>query len=148
MTSASPNTQLDRIDAYWQASNYLCAGMLYLRDNALLRRPLHADHIKRRILGHWGTCPGQSFTLTHLNRLIVEHDLNLMYVCGPGHGIDRYSLARDVLKRVPRLRTCSAAHMQSLLALQAQALAQARAEGIDSDDIVNWQWPAAGTLHH
>lgn len=86
MTSASPNTQLDRIHAYWQASNYLCAGMLYLRDNALLRRPLHADHIKRRILGHWGTCPGQSFALTHLNRLIVEHDLNVMYVCGPGHG--------------------------------------------------------------
>lgn len=86
MISIPSKAELERIHAYWQASNYLCVGMLYLRDNALLRRPLEPEHIKRRILGHWGTCPGQSFTLTHLNRLIVEHDLNLMYVCGPGHG--------------------------------------------------------------
>ncbi|MGE4434979.1 phosphoketolase family protein [Achromobacter sp.] len=86
MTSVPSSAEVDRLHAYWQASNYLCAGMLYLRDNPLLRRPLAPDQIKRRILGHWGTCPGQTFTLTHLNRLIREHDLDLMYVCGPGHG--------------------------------------------------------------
>lgn len=86
MTSVPSSAEVDRLHAYWQASNYLCAGMLYLRNNALLRRPLEPAHIKRRILGHWGTCPGQTFTLTHLNRLIREHELDLMYVCGPGHG--------------------------------------------------------------
>ncbi|CAB3894125.1 phosphoketolase [Achromobacter piechaudii] len=86
MNALPLNAQPDRLHAYWQASNYLCAGMLYLRDNPLLRTPLQAQHIKRRLLGHWGTCPGQTFVLTHLNRLIVQHDLNMMYVCGPGHG--------------------------------------------------------------
>ena len=86
MISVPSNNEVDRLHAYWRASNYLCAGMLYLRDNVLLRRPLEPAHIKPRILGHWGTCPGLSFTLTHLNRLIREHDLDLMFVCGPGHG--------------------------------------------------------------
>nr|WP_313658278.1 phosphoketolase family protein [Achromobacter ruhlandii] len=86
MTSLPSHAEVQRLHAYWQASNYLCAGMLYLRANALLRQPLAPAHIKRRIRGHWGTCPGQTFTLTHLNRLIREHDLDLMYVCGPGHG--------------------------------------------------------------
>ena len=75
MISVPSNNEVDRLHAYWRASNYLCAGMLYLRDNVLLRRPLEPAHIKPRILGHWGTCPGLSFTLTHLNRLIREHDL-------------------------------------------------------------------------
>ena len=86
MTSLLPHDELDRMHAYWRASNYLCAAMLYLRENALLGKPLEPAHIKRRILGHWGTCPGQTFALTHLNRVIVQHDLNVLYVCGPGHG--------------------------------------------------------------
>ena len=73
-------------DAYWRACNYLCAGMLYLRDNPLLREPLKPEHIKNRLLGHWGSDPGQTFTWVHLNRLIKKYDLDLIYISGPGHG--------------------------------------------------------------
>jgi xylulose-5-phosphate/fructose-6-phosphate phosphoketolase len=75
-----------KVDAYWRAANYLSAGMIYLRANPLLREPLQADQIKRRLLGHWGTDPGQSFVWAHLNRVVKKFDLNMMYVAGPGHG--------------------------------------------------------------
>ena len=75
-----------KIDAYWRACNYLCVGMLYLRENPLLREPLKAEHIKNRLLGHWGSDPGQTFTWVHLNRLILKYDLDLIYIAGPGHG--------------------------------------------------------------
>src|SRR6185312_729164 len=78
--------ELRKINAYWRACNYLAVGMIYLRDNALLRQPLKPQHIKNRILGHWGSDPGQSFIWVHLNRLIRKYDLNVMYVSGPGHG--------------------------------------------------------------
>jgi xylulose-5-phosphate/fructose-6-phosphate phosphoketolase len=75
-----------KMDAYWRACNYLCAGMLYLRENPLLREPLKPEHIKRRLLGHWGSDPGQTFTWVHLNRLIKKYDLDMIYLAGPGHG--------------------------------------------------------------
>src|SRR6201993_2826859 len=78
--------ELSRLDAYWRAANYLSVGQIYLLDNPLLRRPLSAEHIKPRLLGHWGTTPGLNFVYVHLNRLIRERDLNAMYVTGPGHG--------------------------------------------------------------
>ncbi|MGZ6241357.1 MAG: phosphoketolase family protein [Candidatus Binataceae bacterium] len=78
--------QIELIDAYWRACNYLAVGMLYLRDNPLLREPLLPEHIKRRQLGHFGSDPGQSFIWVHLNRLIREYDLNVLYISGPGHG--------------------------------------------------------------
>ena len=78
--------QIELIDAYWRACNYLSFGMLYLRDNPLLREPLKPEHIKNRLLGHWGSDPGQSFVWVHLNRLIREYDLNVLYISGPGHG--------------------------------------------------------------
>ncbi|MEM5342853.1 phosphoketolase family protein [Paraburkholderia azotifigens] len=78
--------ELRSMDRYWRACNYLCAGMIYLRENPLLRKPLAADHIKRRLLGHWGSDPGQSFTLVHLNRVIRQRDLNVIFLSGPGHG--------------------------------------------------------------
>jgi xylulose-5-phosphate/fructose-6-phosphate phosphoketolase len=78
--------QMEVIDAYWRACNYLAVGMLYLRDNPLLREPLLPEHIKRRQLGHFGSDPGQSFIWVHLNRLIREYDLNVLYISGPGHG--------------------------------------------------------------
>lgn len=77
---------LNRIDAYWRAANYLSVGQIYLRDNPLMRSPLRSEHIKNMILGHWGTTPGQNFIYAHLNRLIAEHDLNMIYISGPGHG--------------------------------------------------------------
>ena len=80
------SNELRKIDAYWRACNYLSVGMIYLRANPLLREPLKAEHIKRRLLGHWGSDPGQSFTWVHLNRLILRDDLNVMYISGPGHG--------------------------------------------------------------
>ncbi|MCA6118864.1 phosphoketolase family protein [Bradyrhizobium sp. WSM 1738] len=78
--------ELDLIDRYWQAANYLSVGQIYLLGNALLREPLRAEHVKPRLLGHWGTTPGLNFIYAHLNRLIRAHDLNMIYVCGPGHG--------------------------------------------------------------
>ena len=78
--------ELRKIDAYWRACNYLAAGMIYLRDNPLLREPLKKEHIKSRLLGHWGSSPGLSFTYVHLNRLIKKYDLNAIFLAGPGHG--------------------------------------------------------------
>src|SRR6056297_60646 len=78
--------ELQAIDAFWRACNYLAAGMIYLRDNPLLREPLVTDHIKQRLLGHWGASPGLAFTYVHANRLICQHDLNAIFIAGPGHG--------------------------------------------------------------
>jgi xylulose-5-phosphate/fructose-6-phosphate phosphoketolase len=77
---------LQRMDAYWRAANYLSVGQIYLYDNPLLREPLKLEHIKRLLLGHWGTTPGQNFIYVHLNRLIRQYDLNMIYMSGPGHG--------------------------------------------------------------
>ena len=77
---------LRKMDAYWRAANYLSVGQIYLYDNPLLREPLKLDHVKPRLLGHWGTTPGQNFIYVHLNRIIKEYDLNIIYVSGPGHG--------------------------------------------------------------
>lgn len=74
------------MNAYWRACNYLCAGMIYLYENPLLREPLQPAHIKKRLLGHWGSDPGQTFLWVHLNRLIRKYDLNMIYIAGPGHG--------------------------------------------------------------
>ncbi|MHB1513610.1 MAG: phosphoketolase family protein [Acidiferrobacter sp.] len=84
--SALTADEMRDINDYWAAANYLCVGMLYLRDNPLLRAPLQAQHIKRRLLGHWGSDPGQNFVWVHLNRLIRDRDLNVAYISGPGHG--------------------------------------------------------------
>ena len=78
--------QLQNIDAYWRAANYLSVGQIYLCDNPLLREPLNLAHIKRMLLGHWGTTPGQNFIYTHLNRVIGKFDLDMIYMSGPGHG--------------------------------------------------------------
>jgi xylulose-5-phosphate/fructose-6-phosphate phosphoketolase len=78
--------ELRKTDAYWRASLYLCLGMLYLQDNPLLREPLKIEHVKPRMLGHWGSDAGQAFTYIHFNRLIKKYDLNAFYVSGPGHG--------------------------------------------------------------
>ena len=77
---------LCKIDAYWRAANYLSVGQLYLYDNPLLREPLRLSHVKPLVVGHWGTVPGQNFIYVHLNRAIVEHDLDMFYIAGPGHG--------------------------------------------------------------
>ena len=86
MSGSLSGKEIELIDAYWRACNYLALGMIYLRDNPLLREPLRPEHIKNRLLGHWGSDPGQSFVWVHLNRLIREHDLNVLYISGPGHG--------------------------------------------------------------
>jgi xylulose-5-phosphate/fructose-6-phosphate phosphoketolase len=78
--------ELERIAHWWRAANYLSAAQLYLRDNPLLRRPLAPEDVKRKIVGHWGTCPGQNFIYAHLTSLVRRHGLNMIYVCGPGHG--------------------------------------------------------------
>ncbi len=91
MNQASGKVALDRemalkIDAYWRAANFLSVGQIYLCDNPLLKEPLEVSHIKRMLLGHWGTTPGQNFIYTHLNRVIKKFDLDMIYMSGPGHG--------------------------------------------------------------
>src|SRR3984885_14408719 len=84
--SAATPELLEKIDAYWRAANYLSVGQIYLYDNPLLKRPLALTDVKHMLLGHWGTTPGQNFIYAHLNRVIKQYDLNMIYVSGPGHG--------------------------------------------------------------
>jgi len=81
-----PEQLLQQIDAYWRAANYLSVGQIYLRDNPLLKEPLKIEHVKQALLGHWGTTPGQNFIYAHLNRVINQYNLNMLYIAGPGHG--------------------------------------------------------------
>ena len=77
---------LQRMERYWHAANYLTVAQIYLLENPLLREPLRPEHIKPRLLGHWGTSPGLSLLYVHLNRLIAEYDADVIYLTGPGHG--------------------------------------------------------------
>ncbi|WP_312384314.1 phosphoketolase family protein [Atlantibacter subterraneus] len=88
MTETNPlsDREIQLIDRYWRAANYLSVGQIYLMDNPLLREPLKPEHIKPRLLGHWGTTPGLNFIYAHLNRVIRQRDLDMIYICGPGHG--------------------------------------------------------------
>src|SRR5262252_1515793 len=81
-----PADELHKIDTYWRACNYLSLGMIYLQENPLLREPLRPEHLKNRLLGHWGSSPGLSFIYIHLNRLIRKYDLDMIFLAGPGHG--------------------------------------------------------------
>ena len=78
--------ELEKIDRYWRAANYLSVGQIYLMDNPLLEKPLASEHVKPRLLGHWGTTPGLNFIYVHLNRVINAYGLSMIYICGPGHG--------------------------------------------------------------
>jgi len=80
------NKELEKLDGYFRAANYLSLGQLYLLDNPLLKRPLALTDIKTNVVGHWGTVPGQNFIMTHLNRIIKKNNLNMILVVGPGHG--------------------------------------------------------------
>ena len=89
MTTTKPGlteTELRTLDGYWRAANYLSVGQIYLMANALLAEPLRTEHIKPRLLGHWGTSPGLNMLCVHLNRVIKKDDLNVIYIIGPGHG--------------------------------------------------------------
>ena len=97
-----PAEELQLLDAYWRACNYLSVGMIYLQANPLLKEPLRVEHVKHRLLGHWGASPALSFVWVHLNRMILRHDLNVIFVAGPGHGAPgraRPSLSRRHLFR-------------------------------------------------
>src|SRR5712692_8598090 len=85
-TKPLPPEELRKMDAYWCAANYLSVGQIYLLENPLLREPLKLQHVKLRLLGHWGTTPGLNFIYVHFNRLIKKYDLNVIYITGPGHG--------------------------------------------------------------
>ncbi|HQY88526.1 MAG TPA: phosphoketolase family protein, partial [Tepidisphaeraceae bacterium] len=86
MQRTKPEDELRLVDAYWRAANYLSVGQIYLMDNPLLREPLRAEHIKPRLLGHWGTTPGQNLIYAHLNRVIRKYDTEMIFISGPGHG--------------------------------------------------------------
>ena len=114
--------ELQKIHAYWRACNYLALGMTYLKANPLLKEPLKADHIKDRLLGHWGASPGLAFAYIHLDRAIKAHDLDVVYMAGPGHGapgvLGAVLPGRVVfrnLSRLQRRRGRDAAALQALL---------------------------------
>jgi xylulose-5-phosphate/fructose-6-phosphate phosphoketolase len=86
MNNILSEKELNLINAYWRAANYLSVGQIYLYDNPLLKKPLTPEHVKPRLLGHWGTTPGLNFIYVHLNRVIKKYDLNMIYIAGPGHG--------------------------------------------------------------
>ena len=86
MRKALSKEELRLVDAYWRAANYLSVGQIYLYDNPLLKQPLKLEHVKPRLLGHWGTTPGLNLLYVHLNRIIKKRDLNMIFIAGPGHG--------------------------------------------------------------
>src|SRR5438477_5727523 len=85
-TARISHDRLSQLDRYWCAANYLTIGQIYLQENPLLREPLRPEHIKQRLLGHWGTSPGVNFILAHLNRVITQRDAGIVCIIGPGHG--------------------------------------------------------------
>ena len=92
---------LTKMNAWFRAANYLSAGQLYLLENPLLKKPLTLDMIKKKIVGHWGTVPGQNFVFVHLNRVIKRYDLDLILLSGPGHGGNFYIAQRDLSQHLP-----------------------------------------------
>src|SRR5947207_1901418 len=96
--------ELNRIDAYWRAANYLSVGQIYLMDNPLLREPLLPEHVKPRLLGHWGTTPGLNFLYAHLNRVVRARQQEMIYVTGPGHGGPSPHRRRESGRAAARLR--------------------------------------------
>lgn len=135
--------ELEKINAYWRACNYLCAGMIYLRENPLLREALRPEHIKQRLLGHWGSDPGQTFIWVHLNRLIKKLDLNVIYISGPGRRrrfrtrIWKARIRRFIRTRVRMKRACgnSSGSFRSLAGLAATVRRKLR---VRSTKVVNW----------
>jgi hypothetical protein len=91
--------ELTAIDAWWRAANYLSVGQIYLLGNPLLAEPLRPEHVKPRLLGHWGTTPGLNLIYAHLNRVITAHDLDVIYVCGPGQGRARQAVQAVLVPR-------------------------------------------------
>lgn len=91
---------LQKMNAYWHAANYISVGQIYLYDNALLKKPLTLEHIKPRLLGHWGTTPGLNFIYVHLNRIIKKYDLNIIYVTGPVHPL---GVRKTIIGHIGRL---------------------------------------------
>ena len=107
------------LDAWWRAANYLSVGQIYLLDNPLLREPLAIEHVKPRLLGHWGTTPGLNFTYVHVNRAIREHDLNAIFITGPGHGGPGL-VARSRATRSRSLASSSIRRRTRVLAVMAE----------------------------
>jgi xylulose-5-phosphate/fructose-6-phosphate phosphoketolase len=109
MSTTHLKKELTAMDAYWRAANYLSVGQIYLHDNPLLKKSLKLEHIKPRLLGHWGTTPGLNFIYVHLNRVIKARDLHVIYIAGP-----EYLSGRDVQRGIPQYITGYRRHEESL----------------------------------
>lgn len=130
------SAELKQLDAYWRAANYLAVGMIYLQDNPLLREVLRPEHVKNRLLGHWGSSPGQSFIWTRANRLICHYKLDCLYLSGPGHGAPGM------------LGPCylDGSHSEVFPHVsQDEEILRNRADpythGIDAEAVSQWTWP-------
>lgn len=142
MSQDAPSSEeLNNINAYWRACNYLAVGMIYLRDNPLLREPLKAEHIKSRLLGHWGSSPGLSFSYVHLNRLINKYDQDAIFLAGPGHG------APGVLAPVYLEGTYSEIYpnksedAEGMRQFLLECRNYAYEHGVDLPEEDGWKWP-------
>jgi len=124
--------ELRKTDAFWRACNYLMLGMIYLQDNPLLREPLKPEHIKNRLLGHWGSSPGLAFAYIHLMRQIKKYDLDMIFLAGPGHGapgvlapsIWRDRIPRFIPKRAKMRRGCMNFSDSSLSLAESEVIAR------------------------
>jgi phosphoketolase len=164
-TNALAPDLLSRIDAYWRAANDLSVGQIYLYDNPLLKRPLTLVDVKRMLPEHWGTTPGQNFIYTHLNRVIKEHTLDMIYVSGPGHGgpaavrhtylegtittpfdmtvlndLDRFHLVMDTLDRLPQTGDAGLVLKRQLEEELLEHKHTIDRHGEDLPEIRDWQW--------
>ena len=106
MANVLSKTELRALDAYWRAANYLSVGQIYLLANPLLKEPLRTEHIKPRLLGHWGTTPGLNFIYVHLNRVIRKHDLNMIYISRTPHDDSVTRGLREDHHRIPSCTRC------------------------------------------
>nr|WP_261553845.1 hypothetical protein [Frankia tisae] len=148
--------ELELLNAYWRAANYLSVGQIYLLDNPLLTEPLRAEHVKRRLLGHWGTTPGLNLIYVHLNRLTYRRrnhqNLHVRGYIEEGttttpfgmvmlNNLDRFHLVADVIDRVPSLGARAAHVRQRMVDARLAARAYTREHGEDDPEIRDWTWP-------
>ena len=144
--------ELRKTHAYWRACNYLMLGMIYLQDNPLLREPLKAEHVKNRLLGHWGASPGLAFTYIHLNRLIKKQDLNMIFLAGPGHGAPGVlapvylegSYSEVYPEKTSRACSSSSSNSHSLAASAVTAHPRHQARSTKEESLVTFSHTLAG----
>jgi phosphoketolase len=146
---------LRKMDAWWRAANYLSVGQTYLYDNPLLKQPLKREHVKPRLVGHWGTTPGLNFIYVHLNRVIKARDVNMIYLIGPGHGgpgivantwLEGTYSEVYVIDRLPQLGSPAAYAKQAIRNALIEHRQYINERGEDHPFVLGWKWGEKGPV--